>query len=218
MVPHYVRTASVGKFSLLEFSPSCFFGFVPRSSTLIRPFDHVCVFARSGCRSPNGSQDCRDILNAVPKRNPMIVPTAPVRKITSAWDIWTDQTRNRTSTTVEFCIAKMRPNRSRIPPRISLNLVVMVSWFSLSSWRDAPRTERLRLFKRTVCGSSNSRPGSYPARVSSTRRCAGAPLRIELAHDPNSRGRPRYTLRSVRMWVRARRTHLRDFPSAESRF
>jgi hypothetical protein len=28
--------------------------------------------------------------------------TAPVRKITSACDIWTDQTRNRTSTTVEF--------------------------------------------------------------------------------------------------------------------
>jgi len=41
-----------------------------------------------------------------------------------------------------------------------------------------------------------------------------APLRIELAHDPNSRGRRRYTLRSVRMWVRARRAHLRDFPSA----
>ena len=99
------------------------------------------------------SQDCRDILNAVPKRNPMIVPTVPVRKITSAWDIWTDQTRNRTSTTVEFCIAKMIPNRSRIPPRISLNLVVMVSWFSLSSY--APHTERLRLFKHTVCGSSN---------------------------------------------------------------
>ena len=35
----------------------------------------------------NGSQDCRDILNAVPKRNPMIVPTAPVRKITSACGI-----------------------------------------------------------------------------------------------------------------------------------
>ena len=86
----------------------------------------------------NGSQDCRDILNAVPKRNPMIVPTMPVRKITSACDIWTDQTRYRTSTTVEFCIAKMMPNRSRIPPRISLNLVVMVSCFSLSSWRSRP--------------------------------------------------------------------------------
>jgi len=87
-----------------------------------------------------GSQDCRDILNAVPKRNPMIVPTAPVRKITSACDIWTDQTRNRTWTTVEFCIAKMMPNRSRIPPRISLNLVVMFFWFSLSSWEVTPRT------------------------------------------------------------------------------
>jgi hypothetical protein len=158
-----------------------------RSSTLIQPC--VC-FCQNPYRSPNWSQDCRDILNAVPKRNPMIVPTAPVRKITSACDIWTDQTRNRTSTTVEFCIAKMIPNRSRIPPRISLNLVVMVSWFSLSSWGDAPHSERLRAFKRTVSGSSaqavtgrgrNSRPESYLARVSSTRRCAGAPLRIETA-------------------------------------
>ena len=177
----------------------------------------VC-FCQNPYRSPNGSQDCRDILNAVPKRNPIVVPTAPVRKITSAWDIWTDQTRNRTSTTVEFCIAKMIPNRSRIPPRMSLNLVVMVSWFSLSSWGDAPHSERLRAFKRTVCGSSNSRRGSYPARVSSTRRCAGAPLRIELPYDPSCRGRARYTLRSVRMWVRARRARLRDFPSTESRF
>ena len=65
------------------------------------------------------------------------------------------------------------PGNRVIPPRMSLNLVVMVSWFSLSSWGDAPHSERLRAFKRTVCGSSNSRPGSYPARVSSTRRCAG---------------------------------------------
>jgi hypothetical protein len=70
----------------------------------------------------------------------MLVPTAPVRKITSACDIWTDQTRNRTSTTVEFCIAKMMPNRSRIPPRISLNLVVMFFLVSLSRWEVTPRT------------------------------------------------------------------------------
>jgi hypothetical protein len=105
--------------------------------TLIRRCVRLC---QNPYRPPNGSQDCRDILNAVPKRNPMIVPTAPVRKITSACDIWTDQTRNRTSTTVEFCIAKMMKNRSRIPPRISLNLVVMVSWFSLLSWEVTPRT------------------------------------------------------------------------------
>jgi hypothetical protein len=105
--------------------------------TLIRRCVCLC---QNPYRPPNGSQDCRDILNAVPKRNPMIVPTEPVRKITSACDIWTDQTRNRTSTTVEFCIAKMMKNRSRIPPRISLNLVVMVSWFSLLSWEVTPRT------------------------------------------------------------------------------
>ena len=52
-------------------------------------------------------------MNAVLKRNPMIVPTAPVRKITSACDIWTDQIRNRTWTTVEFCIAKIMPNRMK---------------------------------------------------------------------------------------------------------
>ena len=70
------------------------FGFVPRSSTLIRRYVCLC---QNPYRPPNGSQDCRDILNAVPKRNPMIVPTAPVRKITSACDIWTDQTCIRNS-------------------------------------------------------------------------------------------------------------------------
>jgi hypothetical protein len=117
----------------------------------------------------------------------MLVPTAPVRKITSACDIWTDQTRNRTSTTVEFCIAKMMPNRSRIPPRISLNLVVMFFLVSLSRWEVTPRTLKGAAFKCTACGSSNSRPGSCPARVSSTRRCAGA-CRSNRMPDPRRRG------------------------------
>ena len=148
---------------------------------------------------PNGSQDCRDILNAVPKRNPMIVPTKPVRKITSACDIWTDQTRYRTSTTVEFCIAKMIPNRSRIPPRISLNLVVMVSWFSLSSWGGhAPHSEgagfqthglRKFEFKAWIISS---------ARVFHKTLCRRAPLESNCLMIPVA-GQPSPTLRPVRM-------------------
>jgi hypothetical protein len=122
-----------------------------------------------GRSESNWPQDCRDILNAVLKRNPMIVPTAPVRKITNACDIWTDQTRNRTSTTVEFCIAKMMPNRIRTPPRISLNLVVMVSWFSPSSWEVTRRIVKAQAFTLYGLRKFDSRPGSYPARVSSTR-------------------------------------------------
>jgi hypothetical protein len=146
---------------------------------------------------PNRSQDCRDILNAVPKRNPMIVPTKPVRKITSACDIWTDQTRYRTSTTVEFCIAKMIPNRSRIPPRISLNLVLMVSWFSLSSrGGPAPHSEGFqthglqkfefkawiiasaRVFRKTLCRRAplESNCPIIPVAVSPRQAATGAHL------------------------------------------
>ena len=173
----------------------------------------MCVFCQNPYRPPNGSQDCRDILNAVPKRNPMIVPTAPVRKITSACDIWTDQTRNRTSTTVEFCIAKMIPNISRIPPRISLNLVVMVPWFSLSSWEVTPRTVKGAGFQ-----THGLRKFEFKAWIISSASvfhkmlCRRVPLESNCLMIPVVVVSPRYTLRPVRRCVRPRRARFRDFP------
>jgi hypothetical protein len=94
--------------------------------------------------------------------------------------------------------------------------VVMVSWFSLSSWEVTPRTVKGAGFQTHGLPKFEFKAWIISsASVFHKTLCRRGPLESNCLMIPVVMVSTRYTLRPVRMWVRLRRARLRDF-STES--